>query len=60
MKKTESIFDSQEGCMAVAMYNLCVRNNINPRDFINTIRETRIKIKKEIDKRKKEIKCKQK
>lgn len=32
--------------LAMALYNLCVRNNINPQDFIKTMQETRKEFKK--------------
>lgn len=55
MKQAESFFYDKEGCLAVAMNNLCVRNNIDIKSFINSIREKRIEIEKKIEQRKKEI-----
>ena len=55
MKQAESFFDDKEGCLAVAMNNLCVRNNIDIKSFINSIREKRIEIEKKIEQRKKEM-----
>ena len=35
--------------LAMALYNLCVRNNINPQDFIKTMKDTRKNIRKKYD-----------
>ena len=49
MKNSETgATDSERNALAMALYNLCVRNNINPQDFIKTMKDTRKNIRKKI------------
>jgi len=41
--------NSERNALAMALYNLCVRNNINPQDFIKTMKDTRKNIRKRHD-----------
>lgn len=38
--------NNERNALAMALYNLCVRNNINPQDFIKTMKDTRKNIRK--------------
>lgn len=41
--------NNERNALAMALYNLCVRNNINPQDFIKTMKDTRKNIRKRYD-----------
>lgn len=48
MKKVD--IEIMHNALAMALHNLCVRNNINPQDFIKTMQETRKEFNKKSNK----------
>lgn len=39
--KLKCSIETERNALAMALYNLCVRNNIDPKDMIDTIKECR-------------------
>lgn len=47
--KQLQVTNNERNALAMALYNLIVRNNINPQDFIKTMKDTRKKIRRRHD-----------
>jgi len=50
MSKVDEQLQIERNALAMALYNLIVRNNINPQDFIKTMKDTRKKIRNQYGK----------
>ena len=49
MKRKLHVTNNERNALAMALYNLCVRNDINPQDFIKTMKDTRKKMRRTHD-----------
>lgn len=49
MKRKLQVTNNERNALAMALYNLAVRNNIVPENLINTMKDTRKKIRRTHD-----------